>query len=250
MKPLAGLMLLFLATAAAAAERPSFDPKVGAQLGLDHPFSDSSGRRATFGSILDGRPALIVFGYDKCPNLCGLAQQAVASDLRKTGLDPATYRAMFVSIDASETAADAADARAAVAEATDANGLSAWRFLTSAEGSGAALAAEAGISFDARPRIDQFVHPIAVLAVTPKGRIAQVLPALNFQPRDLRLALVEASQGKLGSIADHVFLLCAGFDSTKGQYSPAIRAVLEIAGIATLAILGGAVLFMARRGGA
>jgi protein SCO1/2 len=239
-------MLLLTATAAAAVERPAFDPKIGAQLGLGHAFDDSTDRRATLGTILGGRPALLIFGYDKCPNLCGLTQQAVASDLGKTGLDPASYRALFVSIDASETAADAAAARVSVAEATDANGLSAWRFLTSSDGSGAALAAEAGIGFDARPRIDQFVHPIAVLAVTPQGRVAQVLPALNFEPRDLRLALVEASQGKLGSIADHVFLLCAGFDSTKGQYSPAIWAVLKIAAIATLAVLGGAILLMAR----
>ena len=241
------LMLFLVPIPAHAVERPSFDPKIGARLSLDKTFRDQSGARSTLADILAGRPALLVFGYDKCPNLCGVTQQAVASDLNKTGLDPQSYRALFVSIDATETPQDAAAARAEVADATDANGLSSWRFLTSADGAGAALAAEAGISFDTRPRIDQFVHPIAVLALTPGGKIAQVLPALSFQPRDLRLALVEASAGKLGSIADHVFLLCAGFDTSKGQYTPAIWAALKLGAVATALALATGVLLLSWR---
>lgn len=243
------LLLFFLAfaTRAPAVERPRFDPKIGAQLDTGQVFRDASGRLDTLSGILAGKPALLIFGYDKCPNLCGVTQQAVASDLKKTGLDPQSYRALFVSIDGSETAADAADAKATVAEATDREDLSAWRFLTGADGAGAALAAEAGITFDTRARIGQYVHPIAILALTPAGRIAQVLPALSFEPRDLRLALVEASAGKLGSIADHVFLLCAGFDTSKGQYTSAIRAALRAGGIATMLGLGCAILLLNRR---
>ncbi|ARP65683.1 hypothetical protein A9K65_021790 [Mesorhizobium sp. WSM1497] len=248
-KRLTAALALFFAvlTAAQAVERPAFDPKIGAQLSLDKPFRDQSGATATLGDILAGRPALLIFGYDRCPNLCGLTQQAVASDLNKTGLDPSNYRALFVSIDVTETQEDAAAARAGVADATDAKGLSAWRFLTSPDGAAAALAAQAGISFDTRPRIDQFVHPIAVLALTPGGQIAQVLPALSFEPRDLRLALVEASAGKLGSVADHVFLLCAGFDSSKGQYTPAIWAALKLGAVATVLALATAVLALSWR---
>lgn len=239
------LILLAMATASDAVERPSFDPKIGAQLDLSRRLSDSVGTEAPLSDILAGRPALVVFGYDKCPNLCGVTQQAVASDLRQTGLDPVTYRALFISIDKQETSDDAASAKEAVATAAGPDGLKAWRFLTGAEG--AALAAQAGISFDARPRIDQFVHPIAVLAITPGGKISRVLPALSFEPRDLRLALVEASANKLGSIADHVFLLCAGFDTSKGQYTPVITAALKLGGVTTLLALGSAILLLARR---
>ncbi|WP_315926982.1 SCO family protein [Mesorhizobium sp. SP-1A] len=241
------LLALVFAADAGAVERPAFDPQIGARLDLGRTFRDESGAQSTLSGILAGRPALVVFGYDKCPNLCGVTQQAVAADLRKTGLDPSTYRALFISIDATETANDAAGARAQVASVTDAAGLSAWRFLTSADGNAGALAAQAGIGFDRRPRIDQYVHPIAVLALTPDGRIAQVLPALSFEPRDLRLALVEASAGRLGSIADHVFLLCAGFDATKGQYTPAIWAAVKIGAVMTTLALG-ALLLALRRG--
>ncbi|MEI9421164.1 SCO family protein [Mesorhizobium sp. Cs1299R1N1] len=241
------VFLLLLPAAASASARPSFDPQIGAQLDLDRVFRDSSGKLAPLSAILDGRPALVIFGYDKCPNLCGVTQQAVASDLNKTGLDPSTYHALFVSIDPSEAVADAASVRSEVAQSAGEAGLSAWRFLTSADGGGADLASEAGITFDRRDRIAQYVHPIAVIALTPQGRIAQVLPALTFEPRDLRLALVEASAGRLGSIADHVFLLCAGFDSSKGQYTSTIQAVLKTAGLATLLGLC-ASLFMLTRG--
>lgn len=243
------LLLFFVAfsTAVQAAERPGFNPKIGAQLDMSRVFRAASGRQETLSGILGGRPALLIFGYDKCPNLCGVTQQAVAADLNRTGLDPDSYRALFMSIDAGETAEDAAEAQKTVAAATDRKGLSSWRFLTSPDGAGAALAGEAGIAFDTRPRIDQFVHPVAVLALTPAGKIAQVLPALSFEPRDLRLALVEASAGELGSIADHVFLLCAGFDTSKGQYTSAIWAAVRAGGIATLLGLGCAILLLNRR---
>lgn len=243
---LAAFLLMLAATVGSGAvERPSFAPRIGAQLDPNRRLRDSSGVETSLAGILAGKPALVIFGYDKCPNLCGVTQQAVASDLNKTGLDPSAYRALFISIDQNETSEDAASAKEAVAQSAGPNGLKAWRFLTGPEG--AALASEAGISFDTRPRIDQFVHPIAVLALTPGGKISRVLPALTFEPRDLRLALVEASAGKLGSIADHVFLLCAGFDTSKGQYTPAIWAALKLGGVATLLALGSAIVLLARR---
>ncbi|RWH69352.1 SCO family protein [Mesorhizobium sp.] len=243
MRSLLAALCLLVVGAAPAAERPTFDPKLGAQLTADRELVDAGGRKLTLGATLDGHPALVIFGYDKCPNLCGVTQQAVASDLKKTSLRPADYRALFISIDPGETPADAAAAQDEIASAAGPAGLAAWRFLTSSDGAGAALANEAGTNFDRRKGIDQFVHPIAVIALTPTGRIAQVLPALTFTPRDLQLALVEASENKLGSIADHVFLLCAGFDSSKGQYTPAIWAALKVASLATLFGLGATVLW-------
>ncbi|MBN9071180.1 MAG: SCO family protein [Rhizobiales bacterium] len=247
MKPLLLLLCLLAAWPVHAAERPRFEPRIGAQLDLERSFRDASGTEASLSAVLGDRPALLVFGYDKCPNLCGVTQQAVASDLKKTGLDPSTYRALFVSIDPDETTQDAAAAKAEIAGAAGARGLTAWRFLTGVGGSGADLAAEAGMTFERRGRIDQYVHPIAVLAVTPQGRVSRVLPALDFEPRDLRLALVEASAGKLGSIADHVFLLCAGFDASKGQYTPVIQAMLKVAGWITMLLLGAGLLLLSTR---
>ena len=241
------LLLALASPAHAAAERPAFEPRIGAQLDLDAVMADADGTNRSLAAIIGGKPALLMFGYDKCPNLCGVTQQAVAAGLRRSGLAPEDYRALFVSIDETETPADASAQKAELADYADADGLAAWRFLTSPAGTGAALAAQAGIAFDRRDRVRQYVHPIAVLVLTPQGRIAQVLPALSFAPRDLRLALVEASSGRLGSIADHVFLLCAGFDPTKGQYTPAIWAAVRAGGIGSVLLLGGFIGMLAWR---
>ena len=103
MRSLLAAFCLFIAGTAFAAERPTFDPKPGAQLSLERELVDASGRKLTLGETLGGQPALVIFGYDKCPNLCGVTQQAVASDLKKTSLRAADYRALFISIDPDET---------------------------------------------------------------------------------------------------------------------------------------------------
>ena len=117
MRSLVVLLCLIISGSAFAAERPTFDPKLGAQLSIERVLTDASGQKLTLAGALDGHPALVIFGYDKCPNLCGVTQQAVASDLKKTSLRPADYRALFISIDPDETSADAAAAQTEIASA-------------------------------------------------------------------------------------------------------------------------------------
>ena len=229
------LFMLSLPAGAQAMSRPGFDPSIGKRLDTSLVFSDAQARRAPLSQFMGGGPAFLIFGYDRCPNLCGVMQRGVAADLTRSGLTPDTYRVLFVSIDPSEDTADAVFARDAMAGATDADGLAAWRFLTGA--AGPVLAAQAGMDVTARPRAGQFVHPVAVAALTPDGRIARALPGLNATPRDLRLAMAEASKGRLGSLADQVFLLCAGFDASKGQYTPVIWAGVRAGALGMLAAM-------------
>jgi protein SCO1 len=247
MRALAAIVFLMAAGGAAVAERPEFAPRIGAQLDLGRKLVDASGATGSLADFLAGRPAFLVLGYHECPNLCGVTQYSVAAALRRTDLDPAAYRALFVSIDAGEGVADARAAKVALGEQVGGEALAPWRFLVGPDGAGAELAAAAGLQFQPRDRIDQFAHPIALIALTPGGRIARVLPALSFRPRDLEFALIEASEGRLGSLAKRVYLLCAGFDETKGQYTPIIRTAVQAGGIVTVLVLGGAILLLARR---
>ncbi|MDN2566030.1 SCO family protein [Aquibium sp. A9E412] len=244
------ILLVLVAAAPAAADpagRPALAPRIGTAIDLAARFETADGRRASLRGLLDGRPALLVLGYNACRNMCGVTQQAVAAELQDSGLAPDGYRALFVSIDATEGPAEARAMRGKVAEATDAAGLSAWRFLTDGDGAGAALAETLGVTFERRPRTGEFAHPIAVFAFTPDGRLARVLPAATFRARDLRLALVEASQGRLGTLGDRVFLLCAGFDESKGRYTPVVWAAVQAGGLVTLGALGLGIVLMARR---
>jgi protein SCO1 len=240
----ARLAVLLACLAGAADGRPALAPKLGAQIDTDALFADAEGRRAPLAAILDGRPALLLLGYHTCPNLCGVIQNQVADALTRTGLDPARYRVLFVSIAAGETPADALAARQALARAVPQAEIGAWRFLT---GPGADLAAQVGLEFERRARVEQYAHPAAILALTPDGRLARALPALTFEARDLRLALVEAAGGTIGTLADRITLLCAAYDETQGQYTPVVMSVVRAGGVLMLVLGVAGVCLLARR---
>lgn len=234
---------VLLTAAASAGTRPGFDPKPGTQLTVSGIFRDSGGRAGPLSGWIGGRPALVILGYDTCPNLCGTVQDVVAGRMQETALPPADYRALFVSVNPAEGPGDAATAKARLARAFP-GGIAAWRFLT---GPGEALAREAGMDLTYRERAGDIVHPAAILVVTPDGRLSRVLPALTVEPRDLELALVEASAGRIGGLADRIYLLCAGYDATQGRYTPRIMALLQAGGVLTVALMAAAIFGMRRR---
>jgi protein SCO1/2 len=243
---LALLLVLLPATARAAVPVPAFAPVPGTQLDTSLVFRDETGKSAPLAAFLDGRPALLLFGYDRCPGLCGVAQVDLAEAAAKTGLDAGRYRIVFASIDPGEQPDDARAARRKLADALPAADLSPWRFLTGAADSVAALDRAAGLSASALPGRDLYVHPVATLVLTPDGRISRAFGGIDFAARDLRLALVEASAGRLGTLADRLTVLCSGFDPTTGRYSGAILLGLRIAGLATIGLMG-IILLVLRR---
>jgi protein SCO1/2 len=244
---LLALALLLVAGPALAATTPAaFDPKIGARIDLTAPLTDAHGLTRPLGAVMGGKPAVVLWGYDRCPNLCGVAQGAVAAALAKTGLAPTQYAALFLTVDPKETPADAAAAHAKLVASTDTATAEPWHFLTGPAVTG--LGAQFGIGSEERQRIAQFVHPVGAIALTPDGRISRVLPGIDFSPRDLRLAIVEASEGKLGTLFEHILLLCAGFDTSRGRYTPAVLVGLQIGAVATLIGLGGLLFFLRRRG--
>lgn len=238
------LLLLCFCPPLHAAPRPGFAPEIGTRLATGSTFTDASGRRLTLGKALDGHPALLILGYHTCPNLCGVVQNRVAAALTETGLQGRDHRVLFVSVSQSERPADAEAARRQLAQAVPEADLSAWRFLT---GPGAAVAQRLGIELSPRARSDEIVHPVSIFVLTPDGRLAQALPVATFRPEDLRLALVDASDGRLGGLAERLYLLCAGYDATQGQYTPMVFGLLRVGGLATLALLAAGLGLLAWR---
>jgi protein SCO1/2 len=247
MKALALLIVLFLAgPALAAVEQPQFSPEPGRRIDLATPLTDETGRAATLGDFLAQRPAVIVFGYHDCPNLCGVEQQLVARDLGGAGLAPGTYTPLVITLAPEEGPTDAKEAKARLAAAVGAASAAPWHFLSGPDV--AALGESFGITAIERQRIRQFVHPVAVFTLTPDGRISHVLPGLDVTANDLRLALVEASAGRLGTIVDKIVLFCAGYDPTTGRYSSLIFSILRIVSVAGLVLALFALWLIGRRG--
>jgi protein SCO1/2 len=158
------------------------------------------------------------------------------------------FEVLTVSFDPRETPQDASGAKATWLKSYARPGAEkGWHFLTGEEASIARLTKAAGFGYDYSEKSGQFAHATAIILLTPEGRIAQYYYGVEFSPKDLTLAMVEASHNKIGSLADQVLLYCYHYDPTAGRYSLLILRVLRLAAVATMVLLGGLLFVMFRR---
>ncbi|MGE5468699.1 MAG: SCO family protein [Ignavibacteria bacterium] len=208
-------------------------------------FTDESGRAVRLLDYLGDQPLVIVPGYFECQNLCGTLMDGVLEALAQSGLPSNSYRLLAVSIDPREDAATAQRRMAAFrpifAREVDAH------FLTGPAASAEALAASLDFRFEWDAAHAQYIHPAAFVVATPDGRIARRFDGVRFEARDLRLALVEASAGRVGSAGDRLLLMCSHYDPVTGRYSFAAMTAVRAAGLLAATALGG--WLWRRRGG-
>jgi protein SCO1/2 len=226
-----------------------FDQRLGAQAPLDLVFSDENGRRVALADFFGKRPVLMLMGYFSCPNLCPLTRHGLAEGLAGLNFDAGEqFEVVAVSIDPQEGAAAAAQARAeqlAVYGRPETAG--GWHFLTGDHASIDQLAEAVGFRYAYDTRQGQFAHAAGVVVLTPAAVVARYLFGLEYSGRDLRLALVEAADNRIGSALDQVLLFCFHYDPLTGQYTPLIMNIIRVAGLATVALLGGMVVMLRRK---
>lgn len=228
-------------------------PALGAALPLALRFIDSDGRDVTLGDYFGSRPVLLVLGYYRCPQLCGLLMHGVLEALHDGGLARDEYRVLRVSIDPAETNADAharravdlAYAAALAGDAAPAPPLD-LTLLTGRPAALRALAQQVGFRYqrdhgdpggpDDRDRA-AWAHPAVAIVVTPEGRVSRYFGGIQFDSRELRLALVEASDGRIGHAGDRLALLCAHVDPRLGRHSEAVLRGLQAVGAALVLAL-------------
>ena len=182
-----------------------------------------------------------------CETLCGPMISIVSDALAQSGLRPGVdFRLVAVGLDPKDTAADAASMKQAQVGASSEIAAAVY-FL---RGDGMAIAAlTTALGFRSaydRDR-DQYAHPAAAFVVAPDGRIARVLPGLSVEPASIRLALVDAGKGTVGTFTDHIRLLCYGYDPASGTYTVAIGRLLATSGGATIAALVLLITLLLRR---
>jgi protein SCO1/2 len=220
------------------AGRAGFDQHLDAQVSMTLPFIDADGQRTDLARIANGRPLLLSLGYYHCPNLCDLVLQGMA---RSTAVLPlqvgSDYQVVFVSIDPDEKPADARSSMTMLDHMLPAAKMSRWHLLTGSQDSIRQLAATVGYRYFRDPRNGQFAHPAGWVVLTAQGRVAQYFFGVSYPPSSLRLALVDASRGKLGSLADRLVLLCCGYDPSTGRYSLLVGRVMQGLGVGFVVLL-------------
>jgi protein SCO1/2 len=225
------------------------DQKLDAQVPLDLEFSDERGNPVKLGQYFGSRPVVLALVYYSCPMLCTQVLNGLAGSLQ--GLSLAAdeeYEIVVVSFDPGETPAMAVEKKQQFAsryirQAPDER----LHFLTGRQESIAALTGAVGFRYVWDQATGQFAHPAAITVLTSAGRISRYLYGVEFAPRDLKLALVEASEGQIGSVVDQALLFCYHYDPESGRYGFVIMNIVRAAGALTVLLLVGSITWSVRR---
>jgi len=218
--------------------------RLNAPLPLDLPFVDSDGRAVTLGEFFDGRrPVVLTMNYSNCPQLCSLQLNGLFEGLQKLDYDLGDkYRMVTVSLDPEEPPARAEATRQKyLAVYGRANVEEGWHCLVGREENIRKLADTVGFAYALVPgtKPKQYAHAAVTILCTPDGRVSRYLYGLEYDPKTLRLALLEAGEGKIGTTTDRILLYCFAYDPQAGNYSLQAVRVVQAGGILTLVVLGG-----------
>jgi protein SCO1/2 len=225
------------------------DQRLDAQVPLDVTLIDELGNDVKLGELVDHRPTVLVPAYYRCPMLCTQVISSLVNTIAEMDLKPGNdFQVVVFSIDPREQPSLAAEKKLNYLRRFGRNDTQeGWHFLTAKQPTIDALTEALGYGYVYDPQSDQFAHPAAVAVLTPNGRIARYLLNLDYKPRDVRLSLVEASQGKIGTVIDQVLLRCFHYDPSTGKYGFAIMTAIRVGGTVTVLGLIGTVLFLRQR---
>jgi protein SCO1 len=228
--------------------RVGIAPKLNAQVPLDARLRDEQGADVRVGDLVQGKPVILALVYYQCPMLCGMAMEGLVRGLKNLPLDVGgDFTVLVVSFDPRETAPLAAAAKRTALDRYDRAGAeSGWRFLTGEASETRRLADAVGFRYTFDDATNQYAHAAGLFVLTPEGLVSRFLGGVEYPPRDLKLALIEASNGKIGSTVDRVMLLCFHYDPADGKYGLAIMRVLRVAGLATVIALAAGIGLMVR----
>lgn len=226
-----------------------FEQKLGAALPLATEFTDEYGRAVTLGSYYGRRPVVLAFVYHRCPMLCGLLQNGIVGTLKALAARPGRdFDLVVVSFDARDQASDAAAKKAeALSRYGKPETADGWHYLVGRQASIDALTQAVGFRTLYDERNQQFAHASGLVLTTADGRVSRYLYGVEFAPRDMKLALVEASEGKIGGLTEQLLLLCFSYDAKLGKYSAATMTLLRLGAVLTVLVLAFGLLWMAGR---
>jgi protein SCO1 len=220
-------------------QKVSLEQHLDRLLPLDLPFRDESGRAVRLGSYFGKRPVVLILAYYDCPMLCTQVLNGLVSAMRVLSFDAGReYEVVTVSFNPAD---DPADARAKkepyVARYGRAGGAAGWHFLTGDRAAIAGITDAVGFRYAWDEKTEQFAHASAIYVATPEGRLSRYFYGIEYAPRDLRLALVEAAQGRIGNPVDQLLLYCYHYDPAAGRYGAVVMNMVRVAGAVFVLVL-------------
>lgn len=227
------------------------EQKLDAQLPLDRTFRDEAGRTVKLGQYFGKKPVLMLMPFYKCTATCVAIQNSVADLIREPGLRfkvGQDFDVVSISINPRETAdVAAAKKRSLMSEVGLPGADQGWHFLTGNEEDIKAVADASGYHYKYNIVTDQYAHASAIWLATPKGKVSRYFFGIVYPTKDVRLAITEAGQGHIGTIADQWLLYCYHYNPEQGKYGLAVFRLLQVFGLATVFLLGGFIFTSLRK---
>ncbi len=237
-----------------ASVRPPYLENVGIEQHLDGQvppdliFVDDTGRTIKLGDYFGKKPLILNLVYYNCTMLCGEALAGLTGAMKMVKFDVGNeFEVVTVSFNPKETPEIAAAKKKEYLRRYGRPGADAgWHFLTGSPESINALTKAVGFQYQYDPKINQYAHATAIMVLTPQGRISRYFYGVDFPPKDLRMGLVEASQGKIGNAVDQVLLYCYHYDPATGKYGAIVSNMLKLGAGVTILLLGGLIFILLR----
>jgi protein SCO1/2 len=231
-------------------ENVSFNQKLNAQLPLDTHFKDENGRDVALAQYFGNqRPVVLAFVYYSCPMLCTQIMNGVSRAIKVLPFTPGSdFDVVFISFDPRDKPETAAAKKSALMNYWSMQNQSgAWHFLTGEESQIKQVTSAAGFFYMWDEKTQQYAHLSGVLVLTPDGRISRYFYGVEYSPKELRLALVESGEGRVGSVVDQLLLYCYHYDPSQGRYGVIVMNLVRAGGVLTVLALGGFIYFMRRQ---
>ncbi len=221
-------------------ENVGIEQHLDAQVPPDLTFRDETGKTVKLGDYFGRKPLILNLVYYNCTMLCGEALAGLASAMRLVKFDVGNeFDVVTVSFDPRETPEmAAAKKKDYVGRYGRPNAAAGWHFLTGQPQAINALTKAVGFQYQYDAKTNQYAHATAIMVLTPQGRISRYFYGVDFPPKDLRMGLVEASQGKIGNAVDAVLLYCYHYDPETGKYGAMVANILRLAAAATILFMG------------
>jgi protein SCO1/2 len=225
------------------------DQRLDAQVPPDLRFRDEAGREVRLGDYFGTKPVILTLVYYECPMLCTQVLNGLTSALGVLSFSIGQeFDVVTVSFDPKETPGLAAAKKAAYVNRYKREGAGrGWHFLTGEQRSIAALTKAVGFRYAYNASIDQYAHVSGIMVLTPEGRLSRYFYGIEYGPRDVRLALIEAADRRIGTPADQLLLYCFHYDPKSARYSFAIMRLVRTLGVATVLAMVGGIVILRRR---
>jgi protein SCO1 len=234
--------------------RPPYLQNVGIEQHLDGQvppdlaFVDDAGLAIKLGDYFGKKPLILNLVYYNCTMLCGEALAGLSGSMKMVKFNVGDeFDVVTVSFNPNETPAIAAEKKKDYLKRYGRPGAATgWHFLTGPAGSINALTEAVGFQYQYDPKSNQYAHATAIMVLTPQGRISRYFYGVDYPPKDLRMGLVEASQGKIGNAVDTVLLYCYHYDPATGKYGAIVANILKLGAGLTILLLGGLLFILFR----